>query len=227
MDLLNISTLLIFFATLISAIFLFVKASGLNKLFIPILIWMLALGISAYFGFFENTHVLPPRFIFAVAPPLLLLIFLAFNKWGVHYFYRFDIKYLTILHTIRVGAEISLYLLCLQGLTPEIMTFNGNNYDLFSGLSAPIIYFFIFIKNQNKVLLLVWNIICLIILINTVFHGIVSAPGPFQLLAFDQPNIAVLKYPYIWIPSVLVPIVYYSHIISIGKLIHDIKVEKP
>lgn len=226
MNYLTFITPIVFIFSLIFAIVLFVKSS--NKVY-PIYFigfWILFTGVLSYFNFFENTESLPPRFILAVAPPLLLLFILAFNKKGVDFFSRFNLKLLTLLHLVRIGAEITLYLLFLQGLTPELMTFNGVNYDLFSGLSVGIIYYLVFVKKANQILLLLWNIICLIILFNTVYHGILSAPGPFQAFAFDQPNIAVLKYPYIWLPSVLVPLVYYAHFISIVKIINELRETK-
>jgi hypothetical protein len=41
---------------------------------------------------------------------------------------------------------------------------------------------------------------------------------PFQQFAFDQPNIAVLYFPFIWLPSCVVPLVLLSHLAAIRQL---------
>jgi hypothetical protein len=68
--------------------------------------------------------------------------------------------------------------------------------------------------------------VCLVILLFTITNGILSAPTPFQLFAFDQPNIAVLYFPFVWLPGVVVSLAYYSHFMSIRKLINKIKTEQ-
>jgi hypothetical protein len=66
---------------------------------------------------------------------------------------------------------------------------------------------------------LVWNFICLGLLFNIVVHAVLSAPLPFQQLAFDQPNVAILYFPYVWLPAFIVPVVLLSHLVAIRKLI--------
>lgn len=100
------------------------------------------------------------------------------------------------------------------------MTFEGSNFDMLSGLSAPVIYYFGYIKkNLNKRIILIWNVICLGLLINIVITAILSSPFPFQQFAFDQPNIAVLYFPFIWLPCCIVPLVLLSHLAAIRQLL--------
>jgi hypothetical protein len=67
-------------------------------------------------------------------------------------------------------------------------------------------------------MLVAWNIICLGLVLNVVIHGILSAPTAFQILAFDQPNIAVLYFPFQWLPAFVVPAVIFSHLICLRDL---------
>lgn len=93
------------------------------------------------------------------------------------------------------------------------MTFEGRNFDILSGLTAPIIFYFGFVTKQlDRKVILIWNFICLALLINIVVVAILSAPFPFQQFAFDQPNIAVLYFPFNWLPSCVVPLVLLSHL---------------
>jgi hypothetical protein len=65
---------------------------------------------------------------------------------------------------------------------------------------------------------LLWNLVCLGLLLNIILNAVLSAPVPFQKFAFDQPNIAVLYFPFVWLPSCVVPLVLLSHLAAIRKL---------
>jgi len=71
----------------------------------------------------------------------------------------------------------------------------------------------------NRYALLIWNFICLALLLNIVFNAILSVPGVFQKFAFDQPNLAILAFPFALLPSVLVPLVLFSHLASIRLIL--------
>jgi len=130
-----------------------------------------------------------------------------------------DVKMLTLLHAIRIPVELILFGLFINKTIPEAMTFEGRNFDILSGLTAPFIYYFGFVKKTlDKKIILAWNFICLALLINIVATAILSAPFTFQKLAFDQPNIAILYFPFVWLPCCIVPIVFLSHLASIRQL---------
>jgi hypothetical protein len=100
------------------------------------------------------------------------------------------------------------------------MTFEGRNFDILSGLTAPIIYYLYFVKKcVNKNVFITWNLICIGLLLNVVINAILSVPSPFQQFAFEQPNIAILYFPYVWLPSCVVPLVFLSHFVTIRQLV--------
>jgi hypothetical protein len=118
-------------------------------------------------------------------------------------------------------VEIVLFFLFTYKTVPELMTFEGRNFDILSGITAPVIFYFAFIRQQlNRQILLIWNFICLGLLVNIVTNAILSAPFPFQQFAFDQPNIAVLYFPFIWLPCCVVPLVLLSHLAAIRQLLN-------
>ncbi len=131
-----------------------------------------------------------------------------------------DLKWLTLLHCIRVPVELVLYFVFLKGLVPDLMTFEGYNFDILSGLSAPILYNLVFVNKKVGLNgLLLWNIVCLGLLLNILTIAVLSAQTPFQKMAFDQPNIGVTYFPLVWLPTVIVPIVFLSHLASIGQIL--------
>ena len=131
-----------------------------------------------------------------------------------------DLKILTILHVIRIPVEVVLFWLFIHKGVPELMTFEGRNFDILSGLTSPLVYYFGFIKKRlNNKSLILWNLACLALLFNIVLNAVFSAPSPFQKFAFDQPNIAVLHFPFVWLPAFVVPVVLLAHLVSIRQLL--------
>ncbi len=211
----------VFIATVLLTLWLFVKATK-NKIIVTIisLVWLALTGVLAYNGFFKNTSGFPPHFIFAVAPPLLAIILLFVTNGGTRFINNIDLRTITLLSIVRIPVEFVLYWLFMNKAVPELMTFTGRNFDILAGITAPIVYFICFKDNIviNKRLLFVWNLISLLLLLNIVVNAILSLPFPFQQFAFNQPNIAVLYFPFIWLPSFIVMIVLFSHLIAISRL---------
>jgi len=214
-----ISTL--FILTTAITVFLFYRASH-NSIatLIVLLTWLAQQAIVSATGFYTVTNALPPRFLLLVLPPVLLIILIFILPQGRRYVDSLDIRKLTLLHTVRVLVELVLYWLYIQKTIPGLMTFEGWNFDVFSGLSAPVVFYYGFVKKRiGRKGLLVWNFVSLALLINVVLIAMLSAPLPFQQLAFDQPNVALFYFPFVWLPCVVVPIVLFAHLVTIRQLI--------
>ena len=205
---------------------LFYQACKSRKALAAILVWMAVVGVLGYSGFYRVQNAIPPRFIFLLAPGMLVVLYLLLFKSGRRFGDTLQLQWLTVLHTVRVPVEIVLYYIFIAGYVPDLMTFEGYNYDILSGLSAPMIYYAVFIKGwMGKKGLLLWNFVCLGLLLNILTIAVLSAQTPIQQLAFDQPNLGVTYFPFVWLPTVIVPLVLYSHLTSIIKLIKTRKLK--
>ena len=170
--------------------------------------------------FYDNATAIPPRFIFLLSPAFILIIVLFLTNGGRKFIDSLNLKHLLVLHTIRIPVEIALYYLFMAKTIPQIMTFEGRNFDIIAGLTAPIIFYFGFIKNKiSDRLLIIWNVLSLVLLINIIVIALLSANTPLQQFAFDQPNIALGHFPFNWLPSIIVPLVLFSHITSLRQII--------
>ncbi len=90
---------------------------------------------------------------------------------------------------------------------------------MIAGLSAPVMgYLYSREKIGNKALL-VWNVIGLVLVLLITFNAILLAELPFQQFAFEQPKRGVTYFPFVLLPAVVVPIVIYTHLTDILKLI--------
>lgn len=212
---------IVFGLTVLLAIWLFARAAHYNRTFLVVITaWIALQSIMVLSEFYTAATLGPPRFPLLFLTPILTIIALMSTAGGKAFVNGLDIKALTLFHIIRIPVEIVLLWLFTYKVIPKLMTFEGRNFDILSGLSALLVYYFGFGRNQpNKPLLLAWNIICLALVINIAVNGILSAPTPFQKFAFDQPNIAIGHFPFNLLPSCLVPLVIFSHLASIRQLI--------
>ncbi len=213
-----ISVLFILIA--ISTVWLFYRATNYNRTTLVVLQGWLALqAVLAFAGFYERTDTIPPRLAFLIGPPLLVIIVLFISSKGQRFIDTLRLEQLTLLHSVRIVVEIVLYLLFVHKAVPASMTFDGSNFDILAGLTVPLVYYLAFVRKKiTRRMLLLWNMACLGLLINIVLTAILAAPTPFQQTAFDQPNIAISYFPFVWLPSVVVPIVLLSHLVAIQRL---------
>ncbi|MDP6041319.1 MAG: hypothetical protein QGG64_22420 [Candidatus Latescibacteria bacterium] len=180
-------------------------------------LWMLIQAILGWNGFYRNFNAVPPRFLLTLLPPLAVIVyFLIAQKQAI---LQLPIRLLTFIHVIRIPVEIILFWLYQNGHIPQLMTYEGRNFDILAGITAPMISQVAFRGGYvHKGLLIFWNILTLGLLLNIVTNAILSAPFPFQLFANEQPNIAVFFFPFTWLPSVIVQIVLFCHLASLYKL---------
>ncbi len=201
---------------------MFYRAANNNKTVLIVLItWAVLQGILSQMGFYTDTTSIPPRLIFLAPPTLLFIAFLFLTERGRRFLDSLSLQKLTLLHSVRVPVEIVLYFLYSFGVVPELMTFEGRNFDILSGITAPLVHYLFFVRKvMGRTGLLIWNIVCLGLLINIVANAVLSAPyAATQQFAFDQPNIGVLYFPFTWLPGFVVPIVLLSHLAAIRQLL--------
>ncbi len=211
----------VFGIAVIAAVVLFYAATTHSgKVLLLFLAWIIVQSAIALTGFYTNTDVLPPRFLLLVLPPLLFTVLLFVTSRGRRMLDSLNVRLLVLLHIIRIPVEIVLFGLFLEKQVPELMTFSGRNFDIVAGITAPLVYYFGYVKNRlHRRVLLAWNIAGLALLLNIVIHAVLSVPTPFQQLAFDQPNIAILYFPFMLLPGLLVPLVLLCHLVTLRSLL--------
>lgn len=217
----NISNFVLagFVITTLITLWIFYKATKSTTAILFILFWMGVTSILGISGFYSDYDSFPARFMFLLPPGVAFVIIFSLTPKGKIFIHNADNRWLTLLHTVRIPVEFVLYYVFLVGLIPEIMTFSGYNFDILSGISAPVVFYLFFIKEKvSKKFLLYWNFLCLGLLVNILTIASLSAKTPFQQLAFHQPNIGVTYFPFVWLPAIIVPIVLFSHIASIYQI---------
>jgi hypothetical protein len=191
------------------------------RLTIVIIAWLCLQAALSMAGFYINQpDVFPPRIAaFGVLPTVIAIIAAFSTASGRRFVDSLSLFEITCLHTVRIFVELVLWWLFLQGAVPELMTFEGRNLDILAGLTAPFVAYFGIVKKMiNRWVILIWNFACLGLLFNIVTIAVLSVPSPIQQLAFDQPNVAVLIFPISWLPTFVVPVVLFCHLVAIRQL---------
>lgn len=193
--------------------------------------WILLTGLLGLSGFFLEFNSVPPRIAMAALFCLVVSIGFSLSPLAARWLRKIPQWSLIGAQVFRVFLEIQLYCLAMTPLLPKLMTFEGRNWDILIGLSAPVLAFYVRHLHRSqessesdvesrvsgRTLIVAWNILGIGFLINTVVNGILSAPTPIQQIFADPPNTAFGFFPFVWVPTFLVPVAFLLHILSIRK----------
>ncbi|CAN5633301.1 hypothetical protein BH11MYX1_BH11MYX1_03030 [soil metagenome] len=182
-------------------------------------VWLALLAVLALRGFFRDTTTMPPHFALALAVPMVAIVATFVTPGGSRFIDALPLQMLTYLSVVRFGVELVLFGLAMDHLVPKDMTFIGHNFDIISGFSAPIMGALAFGGGKPaRGPLLVWNMIAFALLVHVVVVAVLSAPLPFQQFNFDRPNVAVLDWPFVWLPGFVVPMALFCHLVAFRQL---------
>jgi 4-amino-4-deoxy-L-arabinose transferase-like glycosyltransferase len=201
------------------ALFLFGRAvRGSKSAIVVSVAWMVLQSAVALSGFYLFTNTVPPHFILAVAPPIILIAGLFLTQAGRSFVDRMDLKWCILVHTIRIFVEVTLYWLFLYKQVPALMTFEAGNLDILAGLTVPFVWWAFNTGKIGRRGLFIWNALGLLSVLNALGRAMLSAPFRFQRFAFDQPTFAILHFPFVLLPAFIVPAVLLCHFAVFRKL---------
>lgn len=169
------------FLTLSIGSFLWFYFISKNKLVgITLLCWILIQSGMALAGLYQDNQMVPPRIAaFGVIPALLLIIATFLHPKGREWMDTLNLTQLTLFHAIRIPVEIGLYWAYTANLVPIDMTFEGYNYDIFSGISGLLIGLVMLKYKLPKWFLTIWNLGCLIFLFIIVGTALLTSKSTF------------------------------------------------
>lgn len=184
-----------------------------------IIAWLFLSALGAFYGFFEDFEAKPPRLLILFAVNTIVLILLFSLKRSRTLIKKLPITILTFIHIIRIPVEMVLWWLANEGMLDHKLTFEGSNFDILVGITAPFAAIFMLgLKSKSHFAAIVWNILGIIMLANIVIMAVRASPYFYDPALFRKPNIAVFYFPFIWLPSFVVPAVLFSHITSLYQL---------
>lgn len=201
---------MVFGITVLAALLLFYKAAGNSRRFLLLaLAWIVLQTILGLEGFYLVQGG-PPRFALLAMPPVLLGIIYFSTRAGKAFLSGLDPKLLLVIHMLRIVVEVVLYWLFVNHAVPKAMTFEGRNFDILSGLTAVLIYYFGYIKKTlSRTVMITWNVVCIGLLLNVVSMGVSTA---LKFTGSISNDLAIMHFPFVLLPGFLVPLVLFSNV---------------
>jgi len=185
-------------------------------------VWFVYAGLMNYFGVFRNTAMRPPGTAFLLAPVLLFLsifiVFMVRSAAGSRIALAFPLWIILGTECFRVGVELFLHQLWIEGIVPRMLTFEGANVDIYIAASAPVIAWLSTRGRIGLKLALVWNVLGLLAVTNVVIRAVLTAPGPFNLIHAEVPNRMFGTFPFMLIPGFFVPLAVTLHVLAIRAI---------
>lgn len=184
-----------------------------------IVLWIAISSALSLSGVLSDFDSFPPKMFIVLIIPLVTIIWIITRKTTAEIVRLMPVEGIIYLQVFRVFVEILLWMLFVQELLPVQMTFEGRNFDILSGLTASLIAWLYRHRKISKAVVIIWNFICLGLLINIVTVAILSFPTPFRYFHNEPANSIVALFPFVWLPALLVPLAYGLHFLSLKQLL--------
>jgi hypothetical protein len=183
--------------------------------------WFIYVGVLGYLGLIANTAKFPPGIALIFVPVvafLVLFIVRVGSSAGERVALVFPLWVLIATQAFRVGVELFIHQLWIDGLAPKMLTFAGANVDIYIGGSALVIAWLSTRGWWGKRLALFWNVLGLLSLANIVARAVLTAPGPLNLIHAEVPNRMIGTFPFMFIPAFFVPLAVVLHVLAIRSI---------
>ncbi|MCG3182917.1 MAG: hypothetical protein ICCCNLDF_00999 [Planctomycetes bacterium] len=178
--------------------------------------WLALIAAVSASGVLTPTPDRVPPNLPVLAVTMTLMLVLTLGPVGRRITERIRPHWLISFQLFRVPVELILFALAVNGLGPTLLSFEGRNFDIVTGLTAPLAAW-LMLRKPGKALVIGWNLLGLALLLNVLIHAVLSMPGPMQQI-FTQPGPEVVAtVPYIWLPAFLVPLAFAGHLLSLRQ----------
>jgi hypothetical protein len=184
-----------------------------------IAVWLGYAGVLGYSGIIGDPTRTPPGVFLLLTPIIAFVVFvLGRSRAGGYLAASLPLGLILVLQSFRIGVELTLSSLHEAGLTTRLMTLAGGNVEILIGLSAPVIALIATRGTAGRRVALVWNVVGLLSLLNVAARAVLTAPGPFNLIHAEPPNVALGLFPFTYIPGFMAPLAMTLHVLAFRAL---------
>ncbi|MFK7785416.1 MAG: hypothetical protein AB8B56_09885 [Crocinitomicaceae bacterium] len=163
---------------------------------------------------------LPPKFPLLIFLPLIIGFTLFYRRsrnsavikgipktWPVYF------------QSFRIVVELILLYTFYANIIPESATFEGLNFDVLMGVSAPFVAYLVVRKNGSRAFQYLWNVlgICMVLFVAFIVASSIYFPG---IWGSKVPLVSMkfIEMPYILLAGFLAPIAIFMHVVSLVQL---------
>lgn len=179
-------------------------------------LWLLYVGVLSDFGVIRNTALRPPGAAFIFLPVFLFVfLFLVRSSAGAGIALALPLWVILGTQSFRVGVELFLHQLWLNGLVPRMLTYESGNADILIGATAPLAAWLSTKGRLGQRWALAWNILGLLSLANVALRALMTAPGRLNLIHAEVPNVAIGTFPFTYIAGFFAPLALVLHVLAL------------
>lgn len=182
--------------------------------------WLGLTAALAQSGLLADWGARPPRVGWLPLGAMVLLMGSSLSPYARRLIVHTPATWPLALQSFRVIVELILFWQWQDGRAPIQVTFEGRNFDMLAGLTAPIIAAVVARQGLRAWVIpavLVWNLLGLGLLANIMFTAATSVPGPMQIAWPGGAFETLASWPVVWIPAFLAPVAVFLHVVSIRQ----------
>ena len=118
----------------------------------------------------------------------------------------------------RVPVAMFLRGMYQAGQAPVQMTYEGLNFDIFVGLTAPAMAWLVWRGKVGSYAIWAWNAFGLVLLTEAIVIAALSMPTEFRVFTNEPASTFATYAPYVWLPTVLAPAALLGHLLVLRWL---------
>jgi hypothetical protein len=181
-------------------------------------LWLFLVGELSVSGVLGDFELRPPPFAVLFLACMAVAAALAFSRVGTA-LSGLPSWWLVGFQAFRLPLEWLMHEAFRAGLMPEQMSWSGQNLDVLTGATAPVVAALLAKGVGGPRLALVWNLLGSALLANIVVVAVASTP---MLHAFgtapERLNTFVAAWPYVTLPTVMVVLALAGHLVLFRRL---------
>jgi hypothetical protein len=181
--------------------------------------WTVLTAAMAHSGMLADFTSLPPWIPMLVLMQLSFVFWLAWFSSSSELLAQIPQVILVGLQCFRIPVELLLAMLATRRLLAIEMTYYGRNFDILEGITAVALALWLWCRGEDplRLVVLIWNLMGLSLVTVVLAHGLLSVPYPTQPLHLSVPTVIIAYVPVVWLLTVLVPLAYLLHLVSIRR----------
>lgn len=191
------------------------------RVVLGLVFWLGLTAALSFASFFHDFSTMPPRPMIPALVFILAGILFLRSASGKAVLRSTPASWLIGFQVFRVLMEIILWLVYEHGIIPVQMTFEGRNFDILVGLTAPITAYLLHTERIKPMAAVVWNIAGLGLLMNIVIVAALSTPSPLRVFMNEPANSFIAYFPFVWLVAFVVPVALCGHIASLLQLLRS------
>ena len=183
--------------------------------------WLALWAIVAGSGALLRPDLRPPPMMLMMLATVAMGAFVGLSRIGAA-LAHLPLVALVGLHAFRLPLELVMHEAAAEGLMPVQMSFSGYNFDIVTGASAVVVAGLLAVGAAPRWLVVSWNVVGAALLAVISVVSVASTP---LVHAFgtdpSRLNTFVGRFPFVWLPTVLVAAALGGHIVIARRLLQE------